>query len=463
MLGFMNITGAVQGRLADLAGLSVFSGLRNQPLLEAFGGLLEALLPEGAGASQNLFELCRRWAALVEAFACYAPEASFYGALAALTAAADNPFARAAECHGERIPPPLRAAAKNDLERLGRIAAFDISRLGFYIAGMVRDKGLGETAGNIEDEARTFWTAEGKSAESGAEGGIFTAGNWGRALPDLAAHIRAHGAGEMGRYRSFFWTGGGFLPVGHPDPVSLEDLSGYEDQRSLVAANTLRFLEGKPANNLLLYGDRGTGKSATVKAVCNACADRGLRLLELRKNDLFELPRILDAVASRGLRFIMFIDDLSFEIIDDSFTLLKALLEGGSELRPSNAVIYATSNRRHLIKERLSDRPGPMAGADPDGELRAFDTMQEQFSLADRFGVTVIYTAPNQEEYLAIAEFIARRRGLIGSSAAPGSSAALELFRENALRWERWFNGRSPRTAVQYVDWIEGGADFPWE
>jgi predicted AAA+ superfamily ATPase len=276
-------------------------------------------------------------------------------------------------------------------------------------------------------------------------------------------------------------------PVPHPDPVSLADLAGYEDQKSVVIANTLRFAGGKSANNLLLYGDRGTGKSATVKAVCNAYADRGLRLLELRKHDLFELPRILDVIAGRGLRFIVFIDDLSFETIDDSFTCLKALLEGGVEVRPPNAVIYATSNRRHLIKERLADRPGPKAlasdlsvhtavhtaansGVNGGGEVRAFDTMQEQFSLADRFGLTVIFTAPNQEEYLAIAEFIARRRNLLGGAEGRADEETLRQFRDNALRWERWFNGRSPRTAVQYVDWVaglpvrqDGFSGFPWE
>jgi predicted AAA+ superfamily ATPase len=238
----------------------------------------------------------------------------------------------------------------------------------------------------------------------------------------------------------------------------LADLAGYENQRSVVIANTLRFVEGKPANNLLLHGDRGTGKSATIKAICSEYAEKGLRLVEVRKGDLFDLPQILDTFAARALHFIIFIDDLSFEGIDDSFTCLKALLEGGVETRPSNVVIYATSNRRHLIKERLADRPSlAQAAADINGEVRAFETMQEQFSLADRFGLSLVFTAPSQEEYLAIAEHIARRRGLFPPA---GDTAA---FRENALRWEKWFNGRSPRTAAQFVDWLAGGADFPWE
>jgi predicted AAA+ superfamily ATPase len=184
-------------------------------------------------------------------------------------------------------------------------------------------------------------------------------------------------------------------------------------------------------------------------------------LLELRKGDLGDLPRIMETLSRRPLPFIVFIDDLSFESSDDSFTDLKALLEGGVGKRPSNTAVYATSNRRHLVKERFGDRPGLGAQAAENGDVRSFDTMQEQLSLADRFGLTVIYTTPNQDEYLSIAEFIARKRGLLS-----GGAEELQRFRENALRWERWFNGRSPRSAVQYADWLAGsGGDgkFPWD
>jgi predicted AAA+ superfamily ATPase len=275
-------------------------------------------------------------------------------------------------------------------------------------------------------------------------------GSWGDSLEAFAAHLRRHGAGALGRHGFFRWKAPGVAasalqPVINTDPVRLADLYGYEDQRSVVIANTLAFLEGKAANNLLLYGDRGTGKSATVKAVCREYLDRGLRLLELRKEDMAVFPAILEFTASRGLRFIIFIDDLSFEDIDDSFISLKALLEGGVASRPANTVIYATSNRRHFVKERLADQMS--------AEVRSFDTTQEQLSLSDRFGLTVIFTAPSQEDYLKIAGFIAERRGLTPD----------EPFRQNALRWEKWFNGRSPRTAAQFVDWVSGGMAFPWE
>jgi predicted AAA+ superfamily ATPase len=389
---------------------------------------------------------------------------------------------------------------------------------------MLRKLGLEMSAKSIEEESRVLYAEERKTLTEGADPllAIFPENaSWGASLPALTEFLRGNGAGILNQHRSFYWmplnvfsrnttfTGGytalagspetrpsariqpwtppaftqdmqtgssatGFhspalsfslRPVQNPDPVRIDDLCGYEDQRSAVIANTLRFLEGRQANNLLLYGDRGTGKSATIKAIANEYANRGLRLLEVSKPDLSQLSELLDLLAGRSLKFIIFIDDLSFETADDSFRSLKALLEGGIECRPANVVVYATSNRRHLVKERLADRPTTEAAA--SGDMRAFDTMQEQFSLADRFGLTVVYTAPGQEDYLRIAEYIAERRGLL-STATPEQERG--RFRENALKWERWFNGRSPRTAVQYVDWVSGTGGktnaeikFPWD
>ncbi|MDR2606973.1 MAG: ATP-binding protein [Treponema sp.] len=466
--------------LVDLAALHVFSGLRSRPLMETFGNLLETALsasvdlnhakngrinPEHSAHFDSALKFSKAWSAFTGSFiAAQAPvsagRGSFYAVIAEMTLYDENAFTLALEKDPDSLPQFLRTAAAADLNRLGNIAAFDFSALGFRGAEILRACGLGEASRRMEAEARAFWAAD--SEESPPS--VFPRGDsWETAMPKLAEHIRHHGAGDPGRYHSFIWSGNSgdipLRPVAAPDPVSLSDLSGYEDQRKMVLDNTLRLLNGKPANNLLLYGDRGTGKSATVKAVANDLKDRGLRLLELRKNDLGDLSRIMETLSRRPLPFIIFIDDLSFESAGDSFTDLKALLEGGIEKQPSNTVVYATSNRRHLVKERPGDRPGP--GAAENGDIRSFDTMQEQLSLADRFGLTVIYISPNQDEYLSIAEFIARKRGLLG-----GGAEELQCFRENALRWERWFNGRSPRTAVQYVDWLSGsGGDnrFPWD
>ncbi|MDR1596344.1 MAG: ATP-binding protein [Treponema sp.] len=457
----MNIAEAILKTRADIAGLSVFSALKKHPLIQSLDILLEDVFRKAAP-----LDLVRDWAGFTETFTREGWVKSFYFRIVFLTITDDNAFTRGLEAAApDRLPPALCALAGSDLSRLGRIAAFDLPGLGTHLAGLLANAGLGESAAAVGKEAE-FLSGGTDAAVGAGMAGLFPKNTgWGEALPKLGAYIRAHGAGEMGLYSFFSWSAGpqsGFSlrPVFNPDPIRLADLSGYEDQRSVVTANTLRFLEGKIANNLLLYGDRGTGKSATVKAVCNEYTGQGLRLVEVRKGNLPELPAILNILSSRALRFIVFIDDLSFESAGDSFTDLKALLEGSVESRPDNVVVYATSNRRHLVKERLSDRPSSAeaANAASTGDIRAFDTMQEQFSLADRFGITVIYTAPNQDEYLRIACFIGQRRGVLGTG-----EEEQQRFRDNALRWERWFNGRSPRTAAQYVEWVAGGAGFPWE
>jgi predicted AAA+ superfamily ATPase len=494
----MNIIDRIYTALADLMGLSLFATLKENPLLSTLRDLLEDLSGEKAdssvyGMTDTYLDIIQDWAAFTAAFTQLQRDYSFYVTIGFLTLTDDNPYTHAAETQ-DTLPPVLAALAKTDLSRLGRIAGIEIHSLGFHIAELLRKNGLDQIAQNIEEESRVFWAAEGKKSQGENSALILRLfpenSNWGAALPALTDCLRRNGAGLLGQYRSFYWIppdsgqaaaftsalspSGAFIPaeyflsfalrpVRSPDPVSLASLCGYEGPRSMVVANTLRFLEGKPANNLLLYGDRGTGKSATVKAVCNEYAPRGLKLIEINKADLSQLAGIMDILGGRSRRFILFIDDLSFDSADDSFRSLKALLEGGVDTRPPNVVIYATSNRRHLVKEPLADRPTTAQAADSmaAGEVRAFDAMQEQFSLADRFGITVVFSAPGQEEYLRIAEYIAGRRGLLPNP--PPEGEVRQRFRDNALRWERWFNGRSPRTAVQYVDWLAGGAGFPWE
>lgn len=509
----MNQASAVQ-RLFDLRSLSLFSAIRDDAVLASLGRLLEALAEESAG----LRVIAERWAAFAGEMA--GQSIPLRVRLAASAAADENAFTLTAERGGhDVVPPALLAAAKTDLARLGRIAALDAAELAAEVADRLRKADLREAADDILAEGAGLTASAGLTAANGfaalaavaASGGVSTpeaqpgfvsgihpatfallaAPAWEKAIAPFARAIRQAGAGSLGIHRSFIWNrrnddgsrvSAALVPVRHPDPIRLADLSGYEDQRSVVISNTLRFMEGKAANNLLLYGDRGTGKSATVKAICNEYADKSLRLVEVRKDALPRFSDILEALADRAARFVVFVDDLTFEKTDDAYTGLKALLEGGAEEKPDNVVVYATSNRRHLVKERLADRPTTAAAAlaAETGDVRAFDSMQEQLSLADRFGITVVYSSPNQDEYLRIAEFIAESRGLLPAAAAGAATASgagsakgagavtngsvqREKFRADALRWERWFNGRSPRTARQYVDWIEGGEGFPWE
>lgn len=478
----------VRASLADIGGLTVYAGLRKNPLFRALRSFLAALSAFHAGRGEAL-DLLKPWSALMRALAAASSAASpaaepgkgpLFPAIRFLALTGDNPFTRAAELSGRALAgkdPLLFTLARNDLARLGRVASLDLCSLGLGLAALFRAGGLSAQALLLEGEARALkpGTGIGEDGRDPCGSGpafFLPGGDWAAEIDAFIACLQSGGSGPLGLYRSFRWVSSSALPVLNPDPVQLSDLSGYQDQRSLVIANTLRFLEGKPANNILLYGDRGTGKSATVKAVCGGYASQGLRLLEVPKESLGELPVILEFTASRGLKFILFIDDLSFETTGGSFTALKALLEGGAGSRPANTVVYATSNRRHLVRERRSGRPGPGTEISADDEVRSFDTMQEQLSLSDRFGLTVIFSAPGQEEYLDIACFIAEKRGILpplepapgrDDKTAPDSAEIRRLFRENAVRWERWFNGRSPRTASQFVDWVEGGRGFPWE
>jgi predicted AAA+ superfamily ATPase len=503
--GGMNINDRIYATLADIMGLSLFSALKEHPLLATLREVLGDLSEEKDedpmyGLADTYLEIAEDWAVFLNAFIQTQRDYSFYTTVGYLVLGDDNPYTCAAE-NQDNPPAVLCALAKTDLSRLGRIASFEIHSLGFRIAEILRKNGLDQIAGNIEEESRVLWAAEGKKSGGKHSGLILSLfsenSNWGTSLPALTEHLRVKGAGVLGQYRCFTWTSEPYIPdfshrhslidlspegsprllslslrpVRNPDPIAIADLFGYDDQRSVVTANTLRFLEGKSAGNLLLYGDRGTGKSATIKAVCNEYADRGLKLIEINKSDMSELSDIMETLAGHSSRrFIVFIDDLSFESADDSFMDIKVLLEGGVESRPRNVVIYATSNRRHLVKEQLADRPTAAQAADSasTGDFRPFDTMQEQFSLADRFGVTVVFTAPAQEEYLRIAEHIACRRGILPDPLPPVEGERRTRFRQDALRWEKWFNGRSPRTAVQYVDWLAGesGAEeirFPWD
>jgi predicted AAA+ superfamily ATPase len=273
---------------------------------------------------------------------------------------------------------------------------------------------------------------------------LAAAEDWGAAAELLAGHFARHGAGPFGKHRAFRWDGEGLRAVANPDPVRLVGLISSGREREPLVENTRRFLAGLPAHHALLYGPPGTGKSSTVKALLNEFADVGLRLIEVAKTDLSDLPRVLDSLRGRAPRFVLFVDDLSFEEHEVEYKALKALLEGSVEEPPENVRVYATSNRRNLIRESFSDREDDVG----DDDVHARDTMQEKLSLSARFGLRLTFPAPNQREYLEIVSGLARERGL---------KLPDEELRERALLWERWHAGRSGRTARQFIDEMEAG------
>ena len=250
------------------------------------------------------------------------------------------------------------------------------------------------------------------------------------------------GYGIYAKYNVFLVNEGEIVPVKYPDGIRLSQLSGYEAERREVIDNTLALLRGRPANNVLLYGDCGTGKSSTVKAVANEFADRGLRLIELKKKQLHEIPNIVRHISRNPLKFIVFIDDLSFTEDDDDFAALKAILEGGVSSTAPNLAIYATSNRRHMVRETFSAREGD--------EIHRNDSMQELLSLSERFGLRVVFRKPDKKLYLSVVKDIAARYGL--------DIPEEELF----LRAEQYAiarGGRSPRAAKQLVELLKGAEE----
>ena len=261
--------------------------------------------------------------------------------------------------------------------------------------------------------------------------------DWEDKIDDLIEYHKRNGYGKFAKHIAFTWRNGELCPVTSIDPITLDDLKNYEVQRQKVVDNTESFVTGHPANNVLLYGDRGTGKSSTVHALLNEYHNRGLRMIEIPKSTVSELTLIREAIADAPLKFIIYIDDLSFDSNDSSFSELKAALEGSLSGKQANTLIYATSNRRHLIKESFSDR---------QNEMNLNDIMQEQLSLSDRFGLSITFINPNKAEYLDIVKKIAADRGL---------NADEEKLCFKAEQWATRRGGRSPRCAKQFIDFAE--------
>ncbi len=278
--------------------------------------------------------------------------------------------------------------------------------------------------------------------------------NWGEDIKFFAEFARLHGYGIYAQYRSFLLAAGqdgriNLDPVQNPDGIRLRDLKGYERERKIVIDNTLSLLEGTKANNILLYGDRGTGKSSTVKAVLNEFADKGLRLIEVSKDHLKYLAPLIELLEENPLKFIIFTDDLSFTENDSNYTAMKAVLDGSTLKLPDNVAIYATSNRRHMVKETFSGREGD--------EVHLADTLDEAASLSDRFGITVTFLSPNRQKFNEIVLLLAKDKGL---------SVPEEKLLEEANIWAMRKANFSPRCAKQFIDHVYSlasrGENFDW-
>ncbi|WP_035994391.1 ATP-binding protein [Leptolyngbya sp. KIOST-1] len=418
--------GDVQRYRQCLDALLLYGSAFHNPVGQAFDALLRAL--QGGEATPVL----KAYATWFQALASTGYSWGTY--LLCQIAYAENPFTTQAQAQDfNHLPTALVAAARHDLERLQ--ALYHLS--GEQVAGWV-----GAIA--ALPQPPVAW-ATASAAPSPLP--LPPASPWAGAIAALAAHYRRHGAGLLAQYRALSWRDGALRGIADPDPIGLDQLTAYDHPRQQLVQNTLALLKGYRALNVLLYGSRGSGKSSLVKALVNEYAPQGLRLVEVAKGDLRALPQIVEDLRSRPQRFIIFVDDLSFEEDDDTFKALKVVLEGSATARPANVVVYATSNRRHLVREFFSDRPRP---SDQD-EVQAWDTVQEKLSFSDRFGLTLTFEPADQPTYLAIVRHLAQQANL---------TLADDDLTARALQWATRHNGRSGRAARQFIDWLTAELDL---
>lgn len=321
----------------------------------------------------------------------------------------ESPYARLAE-QGEGDP-VLEQAARRDVEALSALAALEPGVLPEAIAGLLKD--------DLAPCARAL-------------------PRLGSAVPftfdSLTTFYQENGSGLFAHYRAFLWEEGKLIPVADPDCPKPEDLLGYELQRDQVEANTRKMFSGHQANNVLLFGDGGTGKSATVKSMLYLPGMEDLRLIEIEKENITGLPSLIRSLNGKRHKFILFIDDLAFDQDDKTYSSMKTILEGSLEKRPVNVAIYATSNRRHLVRQTFTDRAGD--------EVDTFETISEKTALAERFGLRIPYLTMNKVSYLALVEHLAKQAGI--------EMEKSELH-ARAMTWEIRHSGRTPRVARQFI------------
>lgn len=351
----------------------------------------------------------------------------------------ENPFTKLAQVREfEDLPPALVVAVQHDLQILQSLYECSSASLSEWVQAVAH-----------MPISPVVWYKEQElvGVETKFATYLQKLDNWGDAVEKLAAYYRQCGSGLFAEYGALRWQAGQFIGIRYSDPIKLSALVGYESQRDALLKNTEFLLSGEMALHVLLYGSRGSGKSSLVKSLLNEYSNRSLRLLEVSKSDLKDLPKIVEHLRGASQKFIIFVDDLSFEEDDDAFKALKVVLEGNLTARPQNVVVYATSNRRHLIREFFVDRPAPK----DNEEIHAWDTMQEKLSFSDRFGLTLTFEPANQKTYLKIVEHLAAQAEI---------NITQEDLEFQALQWATRHNGRSGRTARQFVDFLKADLRF---
>lgn len=357
----------------------------------------------------------------------------------------ENPFSLTCERSGASDG-SVNEFAKNDMKIFKEISEYDFSELekelGIDCFSVITDYK------SIEKREQLYNRNVSKYVRRISDG-IASSKDENEIFDIITSFYKDHGVGMFGLNKAFRVNRDRrsrleFTAIKNSDEASLDKLVGYEIQKKKLRDNTEAFVMGRKANNCLLYGDRGTGKSTSIKAIINEYYSSGLRMIEIFKHQLGELAAVISEVKNRNYKFIIYMDDLSFEDFETEYKYLKAVIEGGLEEKPDNVLIYATSNRRHLIKETWNDQN------DYDMDKHHSDTMQEKLSLVDRFGVTINYSKPNQKEFFEIVKKLAERNPDLDIDEA-------KLLAE-ANKWEMMHGGLSGRTAQQFIDYMVGTA-----
>jgi uncharacterized protein len=417
----------------DLCGLTVLRGILNDPALTRLMAVLEMAATDPIESEENpgtpravkSAETSNRISAYSGFLSeLYKKDTDLGRWLLELLLADVNPYVLK-RAKGEILSPLLTQALLRDLGVLETLATLD-SR------GMKDILQIGD--GNV-----TAVGGESSISSAGWNGPDWT---WGQVPLTLEyerflKQLPTQGYGIWASHYAFYLQDDVPVPVVHPDALAMSHFFGYERERRLILQNVEAFLSGKSWQNMLLYGDAGTGKSSTIKSFAREYANRGLRIIEVSKFQLGQLPRIIESLADNPLKFILFIDDLTFSQVDDDFTALKTTLEGGLLSQGTNVAIFATTNRRHLVKESFAERLGD--------QLNVNDGLQETMGLAGRFGLTVIFERPQPPEYLHIVESIAKEKGI---------KMPLEELKQLAEAYAIRQSGRSPRVAKQFIDSI---------
>lgn len=354
----------------------------------------------------------------------------------------ENPFTLTCEKMGASDG-SVNQFAKNDFKRFKELFDYDFSpmekALGIDCFSQLESyKAIGKPElmynKNVSEKVRSL----SKNLESAKDETEF--------FDYVTQFYKDYGVGMFGLNKAFRITDETpfqFKAINNMDKVTLDDLVGYEIQKKKLIDNTEAFVEGRKANNCLLFGDSGTGKSTSIKAIVNQYYDKGLRMIEIYKHQFKDLSNVIAAIKNRNYKFIIYMDDLSFEDFEVEYKFLKAVIEGGVETKPENILIYATSNRRHLIKENWSDR----SDVKVQNGMHQSDTMEEKLSLVNRFGVTINYSKPTQKEYFQIAVELCRRAGVTLSD---------DEIKAEANKWELSHGGISGRTAQQFANYLAG-------